>query len=281
MSGHPGVLVAEQPHYLPWVDFYEQVARAGTLVVLDDVQWLRRGWQRRTRVALPLGVPTPPPTEPGFQWLSIPLEDPHRDTRIRDLAVDARQPWARKHLQTLVTLYGGRPLFRQQVLPLLEPFYDAAARESGPGSLLRMLLSSMALFYEPLGLAPKLVCSSTLERRGEDKTQRLVEYCLQTGAHTYYSGTGSTLYLKPERFRAVDVRLLWQRFRHPDYAQGREGRFVTGLSVVDVLANVPLETVRTWLQPSPWGPFAGNGPQPLQRAEAEVASDSALSKRTK
>ncbi|RKI32421.1 hypothetical protein D7Y27_36075, partial [Corallococcus sp. AB004] len=43
MSGHPGVLVAEQPHYLPWVDFYEQVARAGTLVVLDDVQWLRRG----------------------------------------------------------------------------------------------------------------------------------------------------------------------------------------------------------------------------------------------
>ncbi|RYZ39693.1 MAG: hypothetical protein EOO71_19020 [Myxococcaceae bacterium] len=281
MSGHPGVLVAEQPHYLPWVDFYEQVARAGTLVVLDDVQWLRRGWQRRTRVALPFGVPTPPPTEPGFQWMSIPLEDPHRDTRIGDLAVDARQPWARKHLRTLVTLYGGRPFFREQVLPRLEPFYDAAARESGPGSLLRVLLSSMALFYEPLGLAPNLVCSSTLERRGEDKTQRLVEYCLQTGAHTYYSGTGSTLYLKPERFRAVDVRLLWQRFRHPDYAQGREGRFVTGLSMVDVLANVPLETVRAWLQPSPWGPFAGNGPQPLQRADAEVGPDAGLSKRTK
>ncbi|RKG91804.1 WbqC family protein [Corallococcus terminator] len=281
MSGHPGVLVAEQPHYLPWVDFYEQVARAGTLVVLDDVQWLRRGWQRRTRVALPFGVPTPPPTEPGFQWMSIPLEDPHRDTRIGDLAVDARQPWARKHLQTLVTLYGSRPFFRAQVLPRLEPFYDAAARESGPGSLLRVLLSSMALFYEPLGLAPNLVCSSTLERRGEDKTQRLVEYCLQTGAHTYYSGTGSTLYLKPERFRAVDVRLLWQRFRHPDYTQGREGRFVTGLSVVDVLANVPLETVRTWLEPSPWGPFAGNGPQPHQRADAEVGPDAGLSKRTK
>ncbi|WP_375744875.1 WbqC family protein [Corallococcus interemptor] len=282
MSGHPGVLVAEQPHYLPWVDFYEQVARAGTLVVLDDVQWLRRGWQRRTRVALPHGVPTPPPSEPGFQWLSIPLEDPHRDTRIRDLAVDSSQPWARKHLQTLVTLYGGRPHFRAQVLPLVEPFYDAAARESGPGSLLRVLLSSMALFHAPLGLTPNVVLSSTLERRGEDKTQRLVEYCLQTGAHTYYSGTGSTVYLKPERFRAVDVRLLWQRFRHPDYAQGREGRFVTGLSIVDVLANVPVETVRTWLQPSPWGPFAGDGPQPLQRADAAVGeADAGLSKRTK
>ena len=45
------VLVAEQPHYLPWLDFYEQAARADVLLILDHVQWLRRGWQRRTRVA--------------------------------------------------------------------------------------------------------------------------------------------------------------------------------------------------------------------------------------
>ncbi|MBJ6762291.1 WbqC family protein [Myxococcaceae bacterium JPH2] len=255
-SGHPGVLVAEQPHYLPWVDYYEQVARAGTLLVLDDVQWLRRGWQRRTRVALPVGVPTPPPSEPGFQWLSIPLEDPHRDVRIRDLAVDASQPWARKHLQSLVTLYGRRPYFRTQVLPQVEPFYDAASREAGPGSLLRLLLASMALFYAPLGLAPRILLASSMERTGEDKSQRLVEYCRQLGAHTYYSGLGSSLYLRVDRFRDADVRVLWQRFRHPTYAQGREGRFVLGLSIVDVLANVPLDEVKAWLQPSPWGPFA-------------------------
>jgi hypothetical protein len=256
VPGIPGILVAEQPHYLPWVDFYEQVARAGTLLVLDNVQWLRRGWQRRTRVALPAGVPTPPPTEPGFQWLSIPLEDPHRDTLIQDLAVDFRQPWARKHLRALVTLYGRRPYFRAQVLPLLEPFYDMAARERGPGSLLRVLLASMALFHEPLGLEPHVVLASTLERQGEDKTGRLVAYCQQLGAHTYYSGMGSSLYLKLNLFRDADVRVLWQRFRHPPYPQGREGRFVHGMSLVDVLANVPVDEVRRWLEPSPWGPFA-------------------------
>jgi hypothetical protein len=256
VAGIPGVLVAEQPHYLPWVDFYEQVARAGTLLVLDNVQWLRRGWQRRTRVALPANVPIPPATEPGFQWLSIPLEDPHRDTLIADLAVDTRQPWARKHLQTLVTLYGRRPHFGTQVLPLLEPFYDAAAREGGPGSLLRVLLASMALFHEPLGLRPNLVLASTLDRQGDDKTGRLVAYCQQLGAHTYYSGMGSSLYLKLNLFRDADVRVLWQRFRHPPYPQGREGRFVHGMSLVDVLSNVPVDEVRRWLEPSPWGPFA-------------------------
>ncbi len=256
MSGTPGVLVAEQPHYLPWLDFYEQVARADTLLVLDNVQWLRRGWQRRTRVALPHHLPTPAPSEPGFQWLSIPLEGAHRDSTLGELAVDSSQPWARKHLQALTLLYGSRPYFRTQVLPRLEPFYAEAAQAQGPGSLLRTLLSSMALFYEPLGLSPRVRLASTLERSHPDKTGRLAAYCVQVGADTYYSGTGSTLYLQPAAFREVGVRLLWQRFRYPPYAQGREGRFVVGLSIVDVLSNVPESEVREWLKPSPWGPFA-------------------------
>ncbi|XXF74967.1 WbqC family protein [Myxococcaceae bacterium GXIMD 01537] len=261
MSGIPGVLVAEQPHYLPWVDFYEQVARAGTLLVLDNVQWLRRGWQRRTRVALPANVPLPPPTEPGYQWLTVPLEDPHRDLLISDLAVDTRQPWPAQHLRTLTTLYGKRPYFRTQVLPRLEAFYAEAEKERGPGSVMRLLLASMAAFYEPLGLSPRMVLSSTLDRSHPDKTGRLVSYCQQLGAHTYYSGLGSSLYMKLGMFREADVRVLWQRFRHPPYAQGREGRFVQGLSIVDVLSNVPLEEVRRWLEPSPWGPFAAPPPE--------------------
>jgi hypothetical protein len=262
-----GVLVAEQPHYLPWLDFYEQVARADTLLVLDNVQWLRRGWQRRTRVALPPGVPLPSPSEPAFQWLTIPLEGAHRDSLLGELAVEAGSPWTRKHLATLTTLYGRRPFFRRQVLPRLESFYAWAAGQTGPGSLVRTLLASMALFDEPLGLEPRVQLASTLDRSHPDKTGRLAAYCTQLGLDTYYSGIGSSLYLKPGPFRDAGVRLLWQKFRYPAYDQGRE-RFVVGLSIVDVLSNVPVDEVRAWLEPSPWGPFA------------QGALDS-LSKRTK
>ncbi|MDC0707728.1 WbqC family protein [Stigmatella sp. ncwal1] len=255
MSGTPGVVVAEQPHYLPWLDFYEQLARAHTLVVLDNVQWLRRGWQRRARVALPHHVPTPSATEPGFQWLTVPLEDAHRDSLLSELAVDSRQPWARKHLQAFRTLYGQRPYFRTQVLPRLEFFYAQVAEARGPGSLLSTLLASMALFSEPLGLSPRVVLASTLERSHPDRTGRLASYCAQLGGDTYYSGVGS-MYVQPSFFREVGVRLLWQHFRYPAYPQGREGRFVVGLSIVDVLSNVSLDEVREWLKPSPWGPFA-------------------------
>ncbi len=260
MSEPSGVLVAEQPHYLPWLDFYEQVARSDTLLVLDNVQWLRRGWQRRTRVALPVGTPLPPPTEPAFQWLTIPLEGAHRDTRLGDLAVEPNQPWPRKHLATLTTLYGRRPYFRAQVLPRLEAFYAEAARARGPGSLLRTLLASQALFHEPLGLSPRVVLASTLGRPVEEKTERLAAYCTRLGHDTYYSAVGS-VYLKPGPFRDVGARLLWQNFRYPPYDQGRPGeRFVLGLSIVDVLSNVPVDEVRAWLAPKPWGPFAARAP---------------------
>jgi hypothetical protein len=207
-------------------------------------------------VALPHHVPTPPPSEPGFQWLSIPLEGAHRDSLLSELSVDASQPWARKHLQAITLLYGRRPYFRSQVLPRLEPFYTEAEAARGPGSLLRTLLASMALFYEPLGISPRVELASSLDRSHPDKTGRLAAYCVQLGADTYYSGTGSTMYLQPAAFRDVGVRLLWQRFRYPQYPQGREGRFVYGLSIVDVLSNVPVDEVREWLKPSPWGPFA-------------------------
>ena len=266
MSAPSGVLVAEQPHYLPWLDFYEQVARSDTLVVLDNVQWLRRGWQRRTRVALPVGTPLPPPTEPAFQWLTIPLEGAHRDTRIGDLAVDAGAPWTRKHLATLTTLYGRRPYFRAQVLPRLEAFYAEAARERGPGSLVRTLLASQALFAEPLGVRPNVVLASSLARSLPEKTERLADYCAQLGRDTYYSGTGS-MYLRSGPFRSVGARLLWQNFRYPAYDQGRPGeRFVVGLSIVDVLANVPVDEVRGWLAPNPWGPFASRAGPPGNQA---------------
>lgn len=264
MPSPSAVLVAEQPHYLPWLDFYEQLARAHTLVVLDNVQWLRRGWQRRARVALPPGTPLPPPTEPAYQWLTIPLEGAHRDTRIGELAVEAGAPWTRKHLATLTMLYGRRPYFRSQVLPRLTSFYAAAAHERGPGSLLRTLLASMALFQEPLGLAPRVVLASSLPRSLPDKTERLADYCTQLGQDTYYSAVGS-LYLRPGPFRDRELRLLWQKFRYPPYEQGGQGsrpggRFVVGLSIVDVLSNVPFDVVREWLAPSPWGPFAPGSP---------------------
>ena len=274
-----GVLVAEQPHYLPWLDFYEQMARAQTLLVLDNVQWLRRGWQRRARVALPVGTPLPPPAEPAFQWLTIPLEAAHRDSLLSDLAVEAGTPWTRKHLATLSMLYGRRPYFRLQVLPRLESFYAQVAGDGGPGSLLRTLLASMALFAEPLGVSPRVVLASSLDRSHPDKTGRLAAYCTQLGLDTYYSGIGSSLYLKPGPFRDAGVRLLWQKFRYPAYSQGREAgaRFVLGLSIVDVLANVPLDEVRAWLEPSPWGPFA-RAPIPLRaRALSPWACRSARS----
>lgn len=256
------VVVCEQPHYLPWLDFFEEAARADVLFVLDDVQWLRRGWQRRTRIARPPHERlSGRPGDPTWQWLTVPLADSSQHLTLRELALDPSSGWARRHLETLRHRYGARPHWRTQAEPLLTALYARHAEARGPGSVLALLVDSFRAFAAPLCLSPVLRFASEVPRTDEDRTGRLVQLCASVGGDVYYSGLGSVLYLKPGPFRANDTRLLWQNFRHPPWEQGFPGRpFVPGLSIVDAFSNVPVPTLREWLRPSPYGPFAAQRP---------------------
>ena len=41
-----------QPTYLPWIGYFDLIAKADIFVFLDDVQFSRRSWQQRNRVLL-------------------------------------------------------------------------------------------------------------------------------------------------------------------------------------------------------------------------------------
>jgi hypothetical protein len=104
-----------------------------------------------------------------------------------------------------------------------------------------------------LEIKPVIFRSSELPEHGA-KTERLISLCKLTNAQTYYSALGSTRYIDTQAFRGAGIRLLWQHWKHPDYDQGR-ARFQSHLSILDVLANVPLEKIKEWMQPNPYGPF--------------------------
>ena len=40
-----------QPHYLPWLGLLDKIDRCDLFVVLDHVQFERKGWQHRNYVA--------------------------------------------------------------------------------------------------------------------------------------------------------------------------------------------------------------------------------------
>lgn len=248
------VVVIQQPNYLPFLHYIEQLARADQVILLDDVQWLRAGWQRRTRIAAGGGCP--------HQWLSIPLVGPRRADHIGALLVDQSKPWPLKHLRALQAAYGHRPYYESQVAPLIEPWFaelEARRRVAAPWLLKDLLRDGLQHLLAPLGFAEKIqnaLWSSSIPTDGAVKTERLLRLCQSQGAEVYYAGVASTRYLDVAQFRDAGIDVHWQRFRPADYDQGRgaEQPFQGLLSAVDALANAPLAQIREWLEPNPWRP---------------------------
>ncbi|MEO7134074.1 MAG: WbqC family protein [Vicinamibacterales bacterium] len=213
-------LVVLQPGYLPWLGFFDQMRRADVFVYYDDVQYDKHGWRNRNRVKGP----------DGPQWLTVPVRNHGLGRpRIMDAAIDARAPWARKHLATLRQLYAKAPHVKRYLPELEEALMRPWER------IVDLDLTVVALMAKWLGLAPAVSCSSELQIDGEQSI-RLLRICQHFGATRYLSGSAARDYLDVALFAQHGVEVAWQDYRHPEYPQ-QHGGFVPYLSAIDLLLN--------------------------------------------
>lgn len=224
-------LVCQQPHYLPWLGYFELFRRADTFVFLDTVQWTKQGRQHRTKI---FGS--------SPQWLTIPVQSKgHRNLSIREMKVDVQQDWAKKHWKTIEQNYRKAPFFSSQVEPTLRPFFEKVRKEE---FLIDICQESLWALWDVMGIQTELHWASDLEVKS-GKTEDFVDLCRRFGADTYYSSLGSTRYLDVSKFRDHGIRVQWQHFRGY-YAVERPA----DLSVLDWLAHRELGEIRKALEPN-------------------------------
>lgn len=230
-------VVCQQPNYFPWLGYFEQIAQADAFVFLDDVQWIRQGRQHRCR------LPAFSSSAEEKQWLTVPvLGHGHRERPFRETRIDSSQAWARRHWQTLQSLYGKAPHFRDQLEPLVRPFLESAGKHR---FLIDLCEASTALFWERFRLEAAVWHSSHLGVESK-KTARLVEICQILEATEYYSALGSSRYLEPALFRDANMRVRFQHFRS---SAGPDPRRPCDYSVLDWLALATFDEMRSALGP--------------------------------
>lgn len=212
------IVTIHQPDFLPWLGFFDRWRRSDLHIVLDDVQFLRRGWHNRDRIKVPAGV----------AWLTVPILKKGRYGQpLREAVIDNSRPWRRKHLGLVRDSYRGAGQFNG-VIADLEAIY-----QKGHESLVAFNHDLLAWAGARLGIDTPLVWASSLKVESR-KTQRLVDLCLKVGADIYLSGLGAGQYLEETLFAEAGIRVVWQDFRHPVYPQ-LHGRFEPNLSVLDYL----------------------------------------------
>lgn len=201
---------------MPWLGFFHRWAKSDLYIVLDDVQFLRRGWHHRDKIK----------TTNGPAWLTLPVKKKGRyEQLIKDVELDTEHDWRRKHLATIEAAYKKAPNF-DRYFRTLKSIYDKEHR------LMAELNMEILLFMaSELAVKTKVAYSSEYGVPGTS-TEKLLNLVKKAGGTTYLSGAGAKDYLDEALFNKNGVEVEWQKFGHPVYKQ-LHGEFVPMMSALD------------------------------------------------
>lgn len=209
-----------QPNLLPRLSTLAKLYAADVWVVLDDVQFARRDYQHRTRLATL--------DDPGrWRWLSVETHLPHgRGTLVRDARLSDPRRAARRLAQLPAQFYRAGPHW-PSLRAVLEPVARSAAENAGTAAVAE---ASTRALLGLLGWRGTVVHSSDLAA-AEDRSARLADLTAAVGAGTYLCGRGGLRYLDHRPF--TDRSLAVDAFTVPS---GVGGLWTAGTSVTALWA---------------------------------------------
>lgn len=222
-----------QLHYLPWLRYFEKIARADIFVALDDVQYTKNGFQNRNKIK----------QAGGWMYLTVPVKA-HAGQLLSEVEIAqvnqqdegrvCRPPrnWNTSHWRALETNYRRAPFFDDHAAAL-------RAIYGRPWAHLNDLNWGLLTYLRAaLGIDTPMVRSSELAAKGE-ATDRLVTICQTVGADRYYSGSyAADAYLDAPVLEAAGIELVLQQWTCPIYEQRfPQTGFIPDLSVIDLLLN--------------------------------------------
>jgi hypothetical protein len=217
-------LSVHQPQYLPWLGYFDKIAKSDCFVFLDEVQYKPREFQNRNKIK----------TKDGWIWLSIPVKSKGKGRqKICDIKIDNNFSWQNQHKGSLKTWYGHAPFFRDY-FPFFEQIFERKWEK-----LVDLNVYIIEYVLKQLAITRPIYFESALDIRNT-KTDRIIEICQKLKADTYLSGIGGREYLEEEKFSQAGLKLLYQDFHHPVYKQQfmkSETDFLPYMSIVDLLFN--------------------------------------------
>jgi hypothetical protein len=234
MPSEPVLCAIHQPNFLPRLSTLAKLYTVDHWIVLDDVQFTRRDYQHRCRLAA-LGDPT------AQRWLSLPVRLPGgRGTAIRDVTLAEPSRSCVRVAGVLRQLYG-RGADRSVLEGIIE---EITATMEGSDRLLDVAEVSTRALLRLLHWPGRVSRSSDFRVRSE-RSARLADLTTAVGADTYLCGTGGARYLDPFPFHQRQLTVEYFAALQPDSAPWEHA---TRLSALHTLMKIGPHDLRSHLQ---------------------------------
>ncbi len=212
------IVTIHQPDFLPWLGFFDRWQKSDLYIILDGVQFLRRGWHHRDKIK----------TREGAMWLTVPVVKKGQYHQLfRDVNIDNDTNWRDKHLKTIELNYKKAPNF-ELCFEKIREIYDKQHL-----FLIDLNMELLHFVAVELRITTHFVFASDYKITSTS-TQRLIDLVRAVDGTDYLTGLGSKDYLDESLFKKENIIVLWQEFQHPIYSQ-LHGEFVPMLSCLDYL----------------------------------------------
>jgi hypothetical protein len=213
------IVTIHQPHYMPWLGYFDKMDRADVFIFLDTVQFKKNEFQNRNKIK----------GADGGQWLTVPVRQNHGQ-KIGEVIINNTVRWQKKHRMSLRSCYRSAPFFEdyfERLEPLLAKPWERLAD---------LNIACVKLLASLLAIDVRFAVASELEGTVEDRDRRLVELTKAVGGDTYLAGGAGKDYMDLSVYERAKVRVTFHEFSHPTYPQ-LFGPFISNLSVIDLLFN--------------------------------------------
>lgn len=220
-----------QPTYLPWSGYFNIIATADIFVLLDDAQFQKNSWHNRNRLLV----------NHSPHWITVPVRHKTLSQSIRETEIDSTQKWWLKHSKLLRNVYSRHP-FADDILDICTPI-----EQNDADNLAELNIKLIYWMLNKLKIQTKVILSSTMSIEGR-RTTRLVDLLQYLKADCYLSPKGALNYLEEDGFSDLtSIELVYQEFTPSPYTQYRHQPFESHLSIVDVVANIGVESTRNYI----------------------------------
>ena len=213
-----------QPDFLPWLGFFERWRASDLYVILDDVQFLRRGWHHRDKIKTPNGA----------KWLTIPVRKKKLySQKINTVQIDYCRNWQKELFGTIYHAYSKAPNFAHvfhEISTIIDQDFPL---------LLDLNIALLKYCAAALEITTPMVFASEFNV-ASFKTDRLIELMQAVNGKVYLTGLGSEDYLEEEKFSQAGIGVRWQHISPTPYPQ-LYGEYLDKLSVLDYLMMQPAQ----------------------------------------
>jgi len=229
------IVAIHQPNFLPWLGFFNKIVRSDVFVLLDNVQFPKKGgfWANRVQILMN-GQPN---------WMTVPVDRSFHGTKlINEMLINNKTDWRDKMIKSIRQNYIKAPYFKE-IMPVVESLINEST-----ANIAEYNIKAIYTLTEQMGFSTDhFILASNLDTEGSSN-ELLISITKEVGGNIYMCGGGAGGYQDAEKFASAGLRLNYQNFRHPLYLQMGKGEFVPGLSVIDALFNVGSEAVGSMLR---------------------------------